>query len=152
MTETVKTTSHSERNLKILFACTQNAVRSVIAEALLNQKNIPDIDKVRSCGVIVGVADGFTIAVMAELGIDVSSHEPTNFDALNPADFDIIISFSHDAEHFVQDWAIEGTNCMFWDVKPPLHSEHSRDETLLHYQHLRDDIAARIDGFIASIS
>lgn len=140
-----------DRKLKILFACTQNAVRSVIAEGLLCNAQHPAIEMVRSCGVIAGVADGFTIAVMADIGIDVSDHEPISFDHFQPDDFDVIISFSKDAEYYVRDWAEDTEKSQFWDVKPPIHSEHSRDETLMHYQHLRDEIAGRIEHFLQEL-
>ena len=49
--------------VNILFACTQNAVRSVIAKGLLQQKHTSNIGQIASCGVIAGVPDGFAMAI-----------------------------------------------------------------------------------------
>ena len=73
---------------RLLFTCTQNAVRSVIAEALFRQLPCSSDYQVSSCGVIEGAADGYAIAVMQEMGVDVSTHEARSFDSLSPSDFD----------------------------------------------------------------
>ena len=87
--------------VNILFACTQNAVRSVIAKGLLQQKHASNIGQIASCGVIAGVPDGFAMAVMLEIDIDITDHEPVAFDSFSAADFQFVISFSHDAEQVV---------------------------------------------------
>lgn len=138
----------STKDVNILFACTQNAVRSVIAEGLLRDRHHRDIGHIASCGVFAGSADGFAMAVMAEIDIDITAHEPVGFDLFSPDDFHIIISFSHDADHFVTGWAGTEITTLFWDVQPPKLSESSRDETLASYRALRDEIATRLDKFI----
>ena len=58
-----------EKQVKqVLFSCTLNAIRSVMAEAIFN-KIAPENWKSVSCGVIAGPPDGFTFAVMEEKGI-----------------------------------------------------------------------------------
>ena len=148
---TTPDTGH-DKSKRILFACTQNAVRSVIAAALLEQHNHPQIAAIHSCGVIAGAADGFTMAVLAESGIDITDHEPADFSHFNPDEFDVIYTFSQDAYGFVQEWADPQTPCHYCDVKPPLHSEHSREETMVSYRKLCDEVAACVEEIIASIS
>jgi protein-tyrosine-phosphatase len=137
------------RAVNILFACTQNAVRSVIAEGLLLKKNAPKVSQIASCGVIAGVPDGFAMAVMSEIDIDITDHEPVGFDSFSAPDFQFVISFSHDADHVVKQWASPDTITLFWDVQAPILSESSREDTLASYRALRDDIAGRLDSFIA---
>ena len=79
---------------QILFACTQNAVRSVMAKALFETKSYSPAGRAVSCGVIEGPLDGFVVAVLQEKGIDVSRHEAQVFEALDPAKFKLIVSFS----------------------------------------------------------
>ena len=59
----------------VLFACAMNAVRSPMAESLLQQM-FPKTLYVRSAGVKKGELDPFAVAVMAELGQDISRHRP----------------------------------------------------------------------------
>ena len=51
---------------QILFACTQNAVRSVIAKGLFETKSYSSAGRAVSCGVIEGPLDGFVVAVLQE--------------------------------------------------------------------------------------
>ena len=133
--------------LPILFACTQNAVRSVMAKALYEKRLLSAGRPAVSCGVIEGPLDGFVVSVLAEAGIDVSEHEAQVFDALDPGEFDLIISFSREAEDKARRWAKPDCNTAFWDVRPPQVSERSREETLDSYRQIRDEIDARLTEF-----
>ena len=83
---------------------------------------------------------GFVVAVLQEKGIDVSRHEAQVFEALDPVDFDLIVSFSREAEDKVHRWANEGCKTLFWDVHPPRADERSRDTILESYRQIRDQI------------
>ena len=62
----------------ILFACNINAVRSAMAEAMVKHA-FPGKIFVDSCGVTPGIQDGFATAIMHEIGLDMSAHEPKSF-------------------------------------------------------------------------
>lgn len=131
---------------RLLFTCTQNAVRSVIAEALFGQLSCSSDYHVSSCGVIEGVADGYAMAVMLEMGVDVSMHEARSFDSLSPFDFDRIISFSAEAHDIAVRWAGEGCKTELWAIHPPDLDERAREATLQSYRALRDEIAAKLEA------
>ena len=131
----------------VLFACTQNSVRSVIAQALFEKRQFPMAGRAVSCGVIEGPLDGFVVSVLAEEGIDMSGYEAQVFDALSPDQFDLIISFSREADDKAGRWAKPGCKTLFWDVRPPEVSEHSRQETLDSYRQIRDEIDGRLAEF-----
>ena len=80
----------------ILFACNINAVRSAMAEAIVKTR-FPGQIFTDSCGVEPGQPDGFAIAAMEEIDIDLSSHRPKGFDDLDCEFYDVIISFSPEA-------------------------------------------------------
>ena len=88
---------------QILFACTQNAVRSVMAKGLFETKFYSTAGRAVSCGLIEGPLDGFVVAVLREKGIDVSRHEAQVFEALDPANFGLIVSFTREAEDGIRD-------------------------------------------------
>ena len=124
----------------VLFACTQNAVRSVMALALFEKRQGDGGRQAVSCGIIEGPLDGFVVSVLAEQGLDVSAHEAQVFEALDPGQFDLIISFSKEAEDKALRWAKQGCTTLFWDVRPPHVNERSREETLDSYRQIRDQI------------
>ena len=64
----------------VLFACGLNSVRSPMAASLLQQMFPPCALYVKSAGVRKGELDPFTVAVMAELGQDISGHKPITFE------------------------------------------------------------------------
>ena len=57
----------------VLFACTMNAIRSPMAAAILRHLAGRRI-YVESAGVRLGEVDPFVVAVMDEIGIDISRH------------------------------------------------------------------------------
>ena len=59
----------------VLFACTYNASRSPMAEALLRHFHGLSVT-VRSVGVFKGDLDPFAVAAMDEIGIDITRHRP----------------------------------------------------------------------------
>ena len=136
---------------QILFACTQNAVRSVIAKGLFEIKSHSPTGRAVSCGVIEGVLDGFVVAVLQEKGIDVSRHEAQVFEALDPANFKLIVSFSREAEDKARRWAYEGCETLFWDVPPPQTNDRSRDSTLESYRQIRDLIDKLLTDYFAGL-
>jgi len=130
---------------RLLFTCTQNAVRSVIAEALFRQLACASDYEIQSCGVTEGAADGYAIAVMLECGMDISAHESQSFSAFSPDDFDRIISFSAEAHDKASSWAGPDCKTELWEVRPPELNEQRREETLASYRQLREDIARRLE-------
>ncbi len=100
---------------------------------------------VDSVGLKAGEPDGFVIAVMAELGLDLSGHQSKTFEDLEEDNFDLVISLSPEAHHR----ALEMTRAMsceveYWPIIDPTWAEGNRDERLDAYREVRDTIWARI--------
>jgi protein-tyrosine-phosphatase len=128
----------------VLFCCTFNAVRSVMAEAILKYLHGTRI-YVDSVGVRSQEVDGFVIAVMDEIGIDVTKHRAKTFDDLEDESFDLIISLSPEAQHK----AVDMTRTMacdveFWNTLDPTIVEGSREDRLEAYRSVRDGLMKRI--------
>ena len=121
-----------------------NSVRSPMAEAILKQMHGQRI-YVDSVGVRAQEIDGFVIAVMDEIGIDLAKHKPKTFDDLEDESFDLIISLSPEAQHK----AVDMTRTMaceveFWNTMDPSIVEGSREERLEAYRQVRDGLMKRI--------
>ena len=128
----------------VLFCCTQNSIRSPMAEALLKYLHGRKIF-VDSVGVRASEIDGFAIAAMDEIGIDLTKHKSKTFEQLEDTSFDLIISLSPEAQHK----AVEMTRTMaceveFWPTMDPSVVEGSREERLEAYRDVRDTLMARI--------
>ena len=132
----------------MLFACNINAVRSAMAEAMV-KVTFPKEIFVDSCGVAPGNPDGFAIAVMMEIGIDMGAHQPKSFDDLDSEFYDVIISFSPEAHAA----AVERTQSMdcdtlYWPVDDLAKLTGSREERLRAYRHVRDDIQLKLENYL----
>jgi protein-tyrosine-phosphatase len=128
----------------VLFCCTQNAIRSPMAEGMLKQLLGKRI-YVDSVGVRAGELDPFAVAVMDELGIDMAKHRSKTFDALEDTSFDLIISLSPEAQHK----AVDMTRTMacdveFWNTFDPSIVEGSREQRMDAYRDVRDGLMDRI--------
>lgn len=133
-----------ERPSAVLFACTMNAIRSPMAEALLRHFHGKRI-WVESVGVHKGDPDPMAVAVMEEIGIDITKHRPRSFDEMEDNFFDLVISLSPEAQHH----AVEMTRSMaceveFWNTLDPSVFEGSREQRLEIYRQVRDQLERHI--------
>jgi protein-tyrosine-phosphatase len=115
-----------------------------MAEALLRHLHGRHI-YVDSAGVRAGEIDPFAVAVMDEIGIDISKHRTKTFDDLEDTSFDLVISLSPEAQHS----AVELTRTMaceveFWPMLDPTAVEGSREEMLDAYRMVRDQLRKRL--------
>ena len=132
----------------ILFACNINAVRSAMAEAMI-KVTFPGEIFVDSCGVSPGIPDGFAIAVMDEIGIDIAGHLPKSFADLDSEFYDVIISFSPEA-HAAAIELTKSIDCetWFWPVDNLADFIGSRDERLRAYRDVRNDIQSKLEIYL----
>ncbi|MGE5503168.1 MAG: arsenate reductase ArsC [Actinomycetota bacterium] len=128
----------------VLFCCTLNAVRSPMAEGLFKRIHGKRI-YVDSVGVRPGVVDPFVVAVMDEIGIDVSRHRSKVFEELDDDSFDVVISLSPEAQHkAVELTRANACEVEFWPTFDPSLVEGSRETRLDAYRAVRDELMARI--------
>ena len=132
----------------ILFACNLNAVRSAMAE-LMVKATFPGKIFADSCGVRPGDPDGFAMAVMAEVGLDMTAHQPKSFDDLDSGFYDVIISFSPEA-HQAAGQLTENMDCtaLYWPVENLAKLTGPREEQLRAYRHVRDDIMQKLEVYL----
>lgn len=130
----------------VLFACAMNAVRSPMAAAIL-QHLMGDRVHVASAGVRAGLMDPYAVAVMDEIGIDISDHEPTTLKDVGAEPFDLIITLSPEAHHHgVELTRIIPAEIEYWPTPDAtVHLESAaREEVLAAYRDVRDSLFQRI--------
>lgn len=128
----------------VLFACTHNAIRSPMAEAILKHLHGRRI-YVDSVGLRRAEIHPFTLLVMDEIGLDVSRHRAKTFDDLEDSSFELIVTLSPEAHHR----ALELTRVMaveveFWHTFDPTFVEGSREAQIDAFRQVRDDLMRRI--------
>ena len=128
----------------VLFACTMNAIRSPMAEAIMKHFHDKRVF-VDSVGVRSGELDPFAVEVMEEIGISIGRHEPKTFDDLHDSFFDVIVTLSPEAQHS----AVEMTRTMaceveFWHTFDASIVEGNRETRLDAYRQVRDQLMQRI--------
>jgi protein-tyrosine-phosphatase len=130
----------------VLFACTMNAVRSPMAAAMLRHLAGRRV-YVESAGVRAGGIDQFAVAVMDEIGIDISAHKPHTLRELYDTSFDVIVTLSPEAHH----QALELTRTMAVDVEywptfdaTVMIGHGSREQIIQSYRAVRDQLFQRI--------
>jgi protein-tyrosine-phosphatase len=147
--------SRARNPQSVLFACGMNSVRSPMAESLLQQM-FPHALYVRSAGVRKGEIDPFAVAVMAELGQDISSHKPITFEELEDwegLNFDLIITLSPEAHHKALDLTRTlAADVEYWPTPDPAASEGSREQKLAAYREVCDMLLLRIRRRFAKVA
>ena len=133
----------------VLFACTQNVIRSVMAAAIMKQFYGHRV----YVGCIPSKALLHVAAVMDEMGIDLGKHRPQGFDDLEDSSFDVVISLSPEAHHR----ALEMTRTMaitaeYWPTLDPSITAGSREQILDSYREVRDQLTRRIRQRFGSIA
>ncbi|WP_339631461.1 hypothetical protein [uncultured Sneathiella sp.] len=128
----------------VLFACTHNSIRSVMAENIMKSLYGHAV-YVDSVGVRAKTVDGFAIEVLDEIGLDASNHVAKNFEDLEDSSFDMIISLSREAHNKAEELT-RTTACdtELWNTIDPSLTEGNREMRLNAFRHVRDDLYEKI--------
>jgi arsenate reductase len=117
------------RTVTILFVCTENACRSQMAEGWAH-KLLPDWQACSAGSRPRGSVDANAIAVMKEVGIDISAQMSKSFDALPTREFDYVVTMGcKDGCPFVP-----ARKTFAWDIPDPAGKD------LDFYRQVRDTI------------
>jgi protein-tyrosine-phosphatase len=138
------------RPQSVLFACTMNTVRSPMAEAIARHYFGREI-YFASAGLKRGEPDGFAIAAMDEVGIDLTRHKPHTFEDLEDSNFDLIVTLSPEAHHkaleFTRTMAVE---VVYWPTPDATAASGSREQMLEAYRDVRERLTTHIKELLAN--
>jgi protein-tyrosine-phosphatase len=139
----------------VLFACGYNAVRSPMAAALFRHM-FGRFAYVASAGVRHGELDPFAVAVMDEIGLDISKHRPMTFEELEDwegLNFDLIVTLVPEAHHKALDFTRKlAVDVEYWPTPDPTIQEGSREQRLDAYRAIRDQLLLRIKERFATMA
>jgi len=134
----------------VLFCCDHNAIRSPMAEGMM-KKFYGQETYVQSAGVYNDMEiDGFSVAVCAELDIELARHRSRSFDEMQEwgddlSGFDLVVALSPASQRR----ALELTRYYhleveYWPIMDPSGMGENREAKLAHYRETRDQIRDRM--------
>jgi arsenate reductase len=131
---------------RVLILCTGNSARSQMAEGLLRHDAGERFD-VESAGTKPGSVRSEAIAVMREVGIDISGHRSKSVDEFAGRKFDYVITVCDNAKENCPLFlgAAERLHRSFED--PPPQSERPEEERMNVFRRVRDEIREYLREF-----
>ena len=136
----------------VLFCCDHNAVRSPMAEGLM-KKLFGNKVYVQSVGVKSDLeVDGFTVAVCAEIGVELERHRTRSFDQMQDwgddlSGFDLVVALSPASQRRALDLTrFFHLDVEYWPILDPTGLAEGREAKLAAYSQTRDQIHERILG------
>jgi arsenate reductase (thioredoxin) len=134
---------------RILILCTGNSARSQMAEGLLRQI-AGDAAEVHSAGVAPSKVRPEAIAVMCEIGIDISPHRSKSVDEFVGDPFDYVITVCDNANETCPNFP-GATKRIHWSFPDPASVEGSEEHRLAAFRKSRDEIRETLESFAASL-
>jgi arsenate reductase len=126
----------------VLFLCVANSARSQMAEGLARSL-FGERTRVQSAGSEPSRVNPYAVEVMAELGIDLSSHHSKSVQTIDPTTVDTVITLC--AEEVCPVFLGQARR-LHWPIPDPASSDASlgRDEMLQRFRAARDAIHERL--------
>ena len=131
---------------KILVLCTGNSARSQMGEGLFRAEGGGGFD-VFSAGTKPSSVRPEAIAVMNEIGIDISAHRSKSVDEFSGQSIDYVVTVCDNARDNCPVFPA-GTERIHWSFEDPAAVQGSEQERLAAFRRLRDRIHARVLVFL----
>ncbi len=130
---------------RVLILCTGNSARSQMAEGLLRHLAGDRFD-VESAGTIASFVRPQAIAVMAEIGIDISGRRSKCLDEFLGTPFDYVITVCDNANQSCPVFPGKAVR-IHWGFDDPAAVEGTDEEKLATFRRVRDEISDQLIEF-----
>lgn len=133
----------------VLFVCTGNMCRSIMAEVLLSHHGS---DRVRACSAgshPAGVVHPLALKVLAELGIDASDARSKSWNEFAGQPFNTILTLCDSAAGETCPWFPDSVLRAHWGTRDPFTFIGNEEETLACFREVRDHLEARVKAMLA---
>ena len=130
----------------VLILCTGNSARSQMAEGLLRH-DAGDLFDVHSAGTRPTAVRPEAIAVMREVGVDISGHRSKSVDVFIGNEIDYVITVRDRANEFCP--VFPGTSKhLHWSLPDPAAVSRSDEDRKTAFRQARDEIRDRLKTFV----
>ncbi len=131
---------------RILVLCTGNSARSQMGEGLFRAEG-GDSFAVFSAGTKPSSVRPEAIAVMKEIGIDISGQRSKSVDEFAGRSFDYVVTVCDNARDNCPVFPA-GTARLHWSFEDPAAVEGNEDQRLAAFRRIRDQIHERVKAFV----
>jgi len=136
---------------KVLIICTSNSCRSQMAEGLVN-KLLSDQWTAYSAGVKSLIVNRHAIAVMNEIGIDISNQKSKMIsDIVNLSTMDMIVTVCDDAAEQCPNIHSNSIQVHLGFDDPAKYEDRPMEEALTYFREIRDDIRDRLISLLLRV-
>lgn len=129
---------------RVMFVCIHNSRRSQMAEGFARILGNGKITA-SSSGLEKGEVDPITIAVMAEIGIDISNQTSKPLSNFQPEDYDAVISLCGCGVNLPEAWVLREV-FEDWQLEDP------KDKSIDTFRKVRDQVRERVNHLVTSLS
>ena len=130
---------------QVLILCTGNSARSQMAEGILRHDAGERFD-VESAGTKPGHVRPEAIAVMKEIGIDISGHRSKSVDEFAGTHFDHVLTVCDNAKESCPVYPGH-TNRLHHNFEDPAAVQGSAEKRMTAFRRVRDQIRSYLRGF-----
>jgi arsenate reductase (thioredoxin) len=136
----------TDGRIRVLFVCTGNSARSVMAEALLRRDG-GDAFEVESAGSEPKGINPLTLRVLDEVGIDASWARSKSVTEFLGQRFDYVITLCDQARQACP--VFPGVHeTLHWDFEDPAEAEGTEEERLVVFRRVFSGLEERITSFV----
>jgi arsenate reductase len=133
------------RPIRVLFVCTGNSARSLMAEATLRHHGGPAFEVV-SAGTEPKGVNPLTLRVLAEVGIDASDARSKSVDEFRGQSFDYVVTVCDQARQVCPVFPGGGAS-LHWGYEDPAEATGSEEERLAVFRRVLVQISERTAQF-----
>jgi len=127
---------------KVMFLCTANSCRSQMAEGCAKEM-YKGVMEVYSAGLMSASVHKKAIAVMKELGIDISGQKSKTIDKSLLGEMDLVVTLCNNAEDLCPSTPPE-TRRIYWPIKDPVGMLGTEEEIMNEFRRARDEINEKV--------
>ncbi len=137
-------------HIRVMFLCTGNSCRSQMAEGFARELGMGIIEPY-SAGLIAAGVHERAVAVMKELGIDISKQRSKPIDEALLRCMDLVITLCDNAAEACP-WTPPEVQKLHWPIKDPVGTRGSEEKVMQEFRRARDEIRGKIEAFVKSLS
>lgn len=130
---------------RVLVLCTGNSARSQMGEGLFRAEGGDDYE-IFSAGTRPSHVRPEAIAVMGEIGVDISRHRSKSVDEFDGQSFDYIVTVCDNARDNCPFFPGRGQR-IHWSLEDPAAVQGSEGERLAAFRRIRDQLRERVKMF-----
>ena len=135
---------------KVLILCTGNSCRSHMAEGILRNAASELIEVASAGSNPSGYVHPKAIAVLDEIGIDISSHTSKHMNDFLDQDVHTVITVCGNADQECPTYPGQ-FHRHHWGFEDPAHAEGSEDEVMEVFRKVRNEIKLVFEAYAAGI-